>query len=472
MTTHMHSMTPRPATSPGPVVVLGGGPAGSTAANLLAQHGREVLLLEKEPGPRFHVGESLLVYTRDYWDRLGLTDALEDLGFQRKYGGELRIGVSPDRTRVLRSKMLFSKVPQGVHRETQHSFQVERSRFDAWLLERAEASGARVVRGARVDEVSDEARPLVRWTDGAGNVQRTRASFVVDASGRRALMSRKLGLFQPEQAYNTSAIFGHFEGVSREAGRDGGSINVYLLQHGWVWFIPFADGRMSVGIVMTREGAKHWSRSPDETLRDIVGRYAYLRDRFEGARQVGKTRILRNLPYASSQFVGRGWALCGDAAFFVDPIQSSGVHLAFSSGTKVADAVHAHLGGDRGALEAYEETLGSHYRSVREHVSLFYEATRFYPMMRSMVRLTGPWSGHWGGPWLKRVAAWSYGLYGDYAGSMRLFWALARVGIRLFGALYALTGRDPWGRHGLAAPPTDFQIPFEPPVTPPKAKSA
>jgi len=156
----------------------------------------------------------------------------------------------------------------------------------------------------------------------------------------------------------------------------------------------------------------------------------------------------------------------GDAAFFADPIHSSGVHLAFYSGIHAADAVHAQLKGNAQALTQYARRVQRHHRAVRYNVSLYYKVlTRYRAMAWFFIRLTGDWVGHWRGPWFRRINAWSFGHYGRYAISMWSLWILAYVGAFFCSLYYGVTGRSRWGVHGYHdRSPRPFSLPKSPPA--------
>jgi FAD-dependent halogenase len=211
-------------------------------------------------------------------------------------------------------------------------------------------------------------------------------------------------------------------------------------------------------------GSVHWPKDPEAALRDVIGRYAYLRVRFEHAVQVKPIRVLRNLPYHATRLVGEGFALTGDAAFFVDPIHSSGVHLAFYSAAALADAVHAHLGGDRRALDVYVRKVARHHRMVRYNVALYYRVVvRYRAIAWMFVWMTGRLFRNWSGPWLNRINAWSFGHYSSFSVALGLLWAMALIGRTGTSVILKVLGWSGWGRHGYpAAPASSFDIPRSP----------
>lgn len=215
---------------------------------------------------------------------------------------------------------------------------------------------------------------------------------------------------------------------------------------------------------MNQPGSVHWPKDPEVAFRDVIGRFAYLRVRFEKAQQVKPVRILRNLPYYTTKVFGEGYALTGDAAFFVDPIHSSGVHLAFYTAEALADAVHAHLNGDALALERYAKKAERHHRMVRYNVAMFYRVpARYRVMARMMLWMTGRLFRNWSGPWLNRVNAWSFGHYSSFPIALSTLWAFALAGQAGIGVFLKVTGGSRWGRHGYPGAP---QVPFDIPRSP------
>ncbi len=452
-----------------PVVVIGGGPGGAAAAKVLADEGHDVLVLERSTFPRFHIGESMITFSQEVLERLGVAEELERAGFKKKGGGIARIGHHPDKSGYWQCIQHFWKVPGSVREGRRWAYQVERAQFDKWLLDKAQASGARVEFGAKVTGFSEQmgnTPAKVTWTGEDGNEHVTDAAFVIDASCRHAFLSRKLGHFVPEDRYMTSSVFGHFEGITwpeqpTKLGDDDGYFNLFFLEDGWIWFIPLAGGKTSVGVVMNKHQTKDWDRDPQKVLDGVIGRFQYLRDRFgPDAKQVGPIRVLKNLPYYAKQNAGPGWALCGDAAMFVDPIHSSGIHLALKSGMLLGDAVHAQLRGkDASAVDGYSKWLKAYHHAVRTNVSIYYRVIRYRWLMRLFVLGTGPLSNHWGGPILRRVSAWSFGHYDKFHWAMYLFWAAAYVGMAVFNTLHTVTRIPRWGRYGMAAPIKPFSLP-------------
>ncbi|MGD0432527.1 MAG: NAD(P)/FAD-dependent oxidoreductase [Acetobacteraceae bacterium] len=320
------------------VLVVGGGPAGSTVATLLARRGERVLLLEKEHHPRFHIGESLLPMNLPLFEELGVADEIAHIGIP-KYGAEL---VSPWHDKP--STLDFA---QGWDKRFPSAYEVRRSEFDHVLLKNAAAAGTQVIEGCRVTGVDFPAQGgvVARATGENGQEQQFEAKFLVDASGRDTLLATKFATKTSNRRHHSAAIYGHFTGARRLPGRAAGNISLFWFDHGWFWFIPLLDGTTSVGAVCHADFIK--SRKTDVTtfFKSVIAMSPALSDRLRDAELTGPPTATGNYSYKSSRISGPGYIMVGDAYGFIDPVFSSGVLLAMKGGFLAADAVTACLHG-------------------------------------------------------------------------------------------------------------------------------
>lgn len=319
------------------VLVVGGGPAGSTVSSLLAGKGHRVVLLEKDRHPRFHIGESLLPMNLPIFERLGVLDEVRGIGVY-KPGIEMFSRREPGKSQ----SFYFDKAsgpPFG------YAFQVRRSEFDHLLLRNAARRGVEVHEGVRVGDVDlrSGGTTLVRARDEAGEERAWACRFLVDASGRNALLSTRLGLKRKNEKHNSAAVFGHFRKVPRSEGPDGGNIRLFWFEHGWFWVIPLNDGVTSVGAVCWPDYLKSRDTDLETFLRRTIALCPALEPLMREAELDGPARATGNYSYRSTRMWGDGYLLVGDAYAFVDPVFSSGVYLAMNSAVEAAEAVHASL---------------------------------------------------------------------------------------------------------------------------------
>jgi flavin-dependent dehydrogenase len=330
------------------VVVIGGGPAGSTSAAVLAERGFSVLVLERLAFPRFHIGESMLTYTAALLDRLGLGDRIRATDFPIKTGAEFcdQQGRS--------TRVDFTDQGEGRALTT---FQVERSEFDSILLQNAVEKGAHVEHEARVNNVETADGRIVGVTYTKDNKRRmVSARHVLDASGRAGIITNQhLKSRKMAERLRMVAVFHHFDGV-REDTNPGveGDIQIGSHDDGWVWAIPIRPGKLSVGTV-TRPQTLRDASSPEELFAHHVSRIPRIRQRIEGL-DGGELRTESDFSYYSDTVTGPGFFVVGDAGCFIDPIFSAGVYLAVSSGVKAAELTAELLSGNLS-----EEDAGDQY---------------------------------------------------------------------------------------------------------------
>jgi flavin-dependent dehydrogenase len=318
------------------VAVIGGGPAGSTAAILLAKRGYKVIALEKAHHPRFHIGESLLPMNLPVFERLGVLDKVRALGIF-KSGADFEADNERGYNTYAFARAIGNSPP--------HAYQVWRQDFDKMLYDHARESGADAREGHEVLSVEQigprETRLEVRTDEGLSyGVQ---ARYLIDASGRDAFLSAKKKLRRKNNEHQSAAIFGHFRGAEMRAGEDAGNISIYRFDHGWMWMIPLPDGVMSIGAVCWPEYLKQRKGRTVEFLMSTLNQSAGLRRRIERAELIGEVRVTGNYSYDSTHMGGPGWVLVGDAFAFLDPVFSSGVYLAMSGAEQAAAVVDTAL---------------------------------------------------------------------------------------------------------------------------------
>ncbi len=318
------------------VLVVGGGPAGATISALLAERGRDVVVMEKAHHPRFHIGESLLPANVKLLEKLGVRDQVERIGMP-KWGVEF---ISPNH-----EHKAFVEFAEAWDKTMPYAWQVRRSDFDEILFRNAAAKGARTLEGYRVRDVAfdaDGATVQVELDDGARQTWRTR--FLVDASGRDTLLANQFKCKEKNPRHNSSALYGHFTGAKRLEGKLEGNITIMWFDHGWFWFIPLADGTTSIGAVCWPHYLKSRKKPLPEFFRDTIAMCPELALRLEGAELVGnEVHATGNYSYSSSRSSGERFLMLGDAYAFIDPVFSSGVYLAMQSGFEGADVVQATL---------------------------------------------------------------------------------------------------------------------------------
>jgi len=349
------------------VVVIGGGPAGTTVATLLGGRGHRVLLLERETLPRFHVGESLVPATWGTLDRLGLIPWLRQSAYPKKYSVQF---VTEDGRET--TPFYFDEFQPG---ESSQTWQVWRDEFDAKLVANAAEHGAVVRTGMTVTEVlfEDERATGVRVQESDSETREISARIVVDATGMSAFLASRLKLKQSDRRLKKATVWGSFRGGMRGEGRDEGA-TVILQTEGkrsWFWYIPLPDDMVSVGCTgglrtMFPPGG---GADAEAVFERELARCPGMQRRLVGATREGPLRTTRDFSYRADRAAGDGWVIVGDALSFIDPVYSTGVFLALKSGELAADAIDEALAAD----DTGAERLGSWRSGYDRGVMLFHK---------------------------------------------------------------------------------------------------
>lgn len=358
------------------VLVIGGGPSGSTISSLLAEKGWHVVQLEKDHHPRFHIGESLLPMNLPLLERLGVLDQVDSIGI-RKYGAEF--------DSMYHNRQALYYFGKAMDKNHPYAYEVKREDFDEILFRNARNKGVDTHEGMRVVQVtthSDDSS-TIDAKDDSGNMHRWHAKFLVDASGRDTFMSRKMGIKKRNNKHNSAAIFGHFSGVERRTGKDEGNITLCWFDHGWIWMIPFKDGNMSVGAVCWPYYLSSRKVDPEQFLWDTIAMCPPVANRMKDAKLISEVTATGNYSYESDHMIGNGYILVGDAFAFVDPVFSSGVLLGMNSAFYGAEVVDKVL---RNPAQA-ANTISKFNHTVRDGLKTFswfiYRITQ--PAMRSLI---------------------------------------------------------------------------------------
>jgi flavin-dependent dehydrogenase len=368
---------PNPETD---VVVIGGGPAGSAAATMLARKGWRVTLLERDRFPREHVGESLLPASMPILAELGVMSAVEQAGFLPKWGATMVWGRDPEP---------WSWYFKETSPQYPHSYQVWRPQFDQLLLENARAAGTTVKEGHRVGEVIFENGRAsgVRFVSDDNGPGEIAARFVVDATGQSALLARHTQVQRWDSFFQNLAVYAYFTGVAPLPSPDKNNIFIESYRHGWFWSIPLHTGWTSVGAVVDNQTGQEGIRrlGARAFLADQLAQTSQTRIRLKDAKWATGPQVVRDWSYAADKLVGPGYIIAGDAACFVDPLFSSGVHLALMSGVMAAAYATTALKQDSApdatmgnmldsAGQVYQELYYKEYRQFRELARLFYSS--------------------------------------------------------------------------------------------------
>jgi flavin-dependent dehydrogenase len=370
------------------VVVIGGGPAGSTVSTVIAQRGYRVQLFERERFPRFHIGESLIPET--YWvlERLKMLPKMRQSPFTKKYS----VQFVNAQGKVSAPFYFWDNKPH----ECSQTWQVVRSEFDTMMLNNARDQGVEAHEGVRVlDVVMDGERAVgvrVRGEDGA--TREVRASVVVDASGQNGLLMNRFGLRVWDPILNKGAIWTYWRGAYRDQGKDGGATMVIqtVSKNGWFWYIPLHDDIVSVGVVAPFDYLFKGRQDYARTYEEEVERCSGVRERIKDAARATGHFATKDYSYRSNRVAGDGWVLVGDAFGFLDPLYSSGVLLALKSGELAADAICDGLAaGDtsEAQLARWGPAFNEGVDRMRRLVCEYYAGFSFGQFMRRHPELRG-----------------------------------------------------------------------------------
>lgn len=368
-------------------VILGAGPAGSTAATLMADAGLNVVVLEKDHFPRFHIGESLLPATVRIFERLQVHEQVRDR-FVLKPGGKWLYGEEevPGDFSVSDSKATFKEHP--------YSYLVERADFDHLLIKRSQEAGADVRFGCEMkDLLKDGDRVVgVRYQDESGQSTDLYARQVIDATGLRAAIPSKLRIRNLTEPHRIG-IYAQYAGKPARDDIKAGWFLGQMFFDGWTWLLALPNDRFSVGTVMTVDRFKKSNASPAELLERLINENDLLsKGMAEGRERISDVMVTGNMGNSSERLAGDGWVAVGDAAYFIDPCYSSGVHLAMKSAEMVADKIIQLPRQSEipvSAFAAYQKQMRQHEKSVHNMVSAFYMASRNTTLQKIVAMFQG-----------------------------------------------------------------------------------
>lgn len=347
------------------VVIIGGGPAGSTAATMLARAGKKVVVLERDDFPRFKIGESLLPGSTEIFDRLGLREKL-DARFIIKHGAEIATTCG--------SYSLKFYFKEGMDVPYPTAYQVTRSEFDKLLLDHSRENGAEVRESTKVTKVDFDGEGATVHLQ--GGAEPLRAKYVIDATGRHSLLGSQFGMKKAYPHLQKFAVYAHYEDVDRDEGIDGTLIRVIRGKDRWFWMIPLTPTRMSIGVVVDTSVFKNARKTPEQFLDEAIAEQPVLLERLTRAHRASEVYAAGDYSYRNMRLAGERWLLAGDAAGFIDPVFSTGVFMGLLSGEQAAEAIIIALTTPKSGqlrFQAYEKNFHKVMDLYLKFVSGWYE---------------------------------------------------------------------------------------------------
>lgn len=351
-------------------VIIGGGPAGATAASYLSHAGKRVLILEKEHFPRYHVGESLLPYNMPIFKEMGVLPALEAADFMPKYGGRFSLARGDQQSAITFASGHFTEEPSAL--------QVDRSVFDKILLDHARTSGAEVREGWTVKDfsLSDSEGATLTTTDEGGRDTTVHADFLIDASGLSNFTANRQKIRNYYPQLQKIAFYAPFTGVHFPEGNlKHAETHIACFGDSWFWIIPLDTDRVSIGLVLDRADVKKSKSTPEELFQEAVDSCPLVKDMLATAKRPGPLHVTSDYSYSNEKLVDHRIIRIGDAAGFLDPVFSSGVYLACVSARSASHALLDAMDSERTltpSMKRYEKQTRQNMKRYREVIELFY----------------------------------------------------------------------------------------------------